>query len=57
MFLYRIVAIHTVSPPGIGKGELKHIQGTRQWWIDVNWSPLSAVKNQYFCFQALDSEL
>ena len=50
-----ITDIVTASPSGLTKSSLQSL-GSRQWYIDVTWSPSSTqVGPSIFCYSALDS--
>ena len=53
-----ISEIQTVSPRGMSRGELQHIQGTNNYYINITWIPTADQQNEthLFCFTAVNSE-
>ena len=52
-----ITEIQTVSPIGVTKGTLLHIQGTYTYYVNITWLPTTSQLNQVhlFCYTALNS--
>ena len=53
-----IAEIQTVSPRGTSRGELQHIQGTNNYYVNITWTPTADQQNEthLFCFTAVNSE-
>ena len=53
-----ISEIQTVSPRGTSRGELQHIQGTNNYYVNITWTPTADQQNKthLFCFTAVNSE-
>ena len=53
-----IAEIQTVSPRGTSRGELQHIQGTNNDYVNITWTPTADQQNEthLFCFTAVNSE-
>ena len=53
-----ISEIQTVSPRGTSRGELQHILGTNNYYINITWTPTADQQNEthLFCFTAVNSE-
>ena len=53
-----ISEIQTVSPRGTSRGELQHIQGTNNYYVNITWTPTADQQNEthLFCFTAVNSE-
>ena len=52
-----IIEIQTISPIGLNRGTLQHIQGTENYYVNITWSPTTSQLSQIhiFCYTALNS--
>ena len=52
-----IIEIQTMSPIGLNRGTLQHIQGTENYYVNITWSPTTSQLSQIhiFCYTALNS--
>jgi len=52
-----IVEITTVSPIGLKRGTLQHIQGTNTYYVNITWLPTTSQQNKVhgFCYTAVNS--
>ena len=53
-----ITSIQIIAPIGASKGELHHVQGTNNYYINITWMPTANQQNDthFLCYIAVSSE-